>query len=95
MSNFLGVMTSLAIFFYVNARYLDISVFISLSVYAPDMLIYFRGFSGFQWPCSIRARGAKVADWDTLLTYFGFFLSCPLYLLTELRGAKDIDVGNL
>ena len=89
------MITSRTIFSYLDASYLDILTFVPKLVLTPDILTCSWGLSGFSRPCSIIARDAKGANYDTLLNFSTYFPDCLLSLSTYVRGGKGADVGGL
>lgn len=62
MTNFLELIICPTIFFCLDIGYLDSWASLSLSVYRPNMLIYFWGFSSFLLWLSIKEKDTKGAD---------------------------------
>lgn len=62
MTNFSKLMTCPAIFFCLDAGYLDSLAFLSVLIHTPNMLSYFGGFLDFPLSLSTKEKGIKGAD---------------------------------
>lgn len=89
-TNSLKVITSPEIFFCLDIRYLDILVFMSVSIYARDILIVLE-FSGFLQPCSIKARVAKGYDVVSMCTHNTYYTGGVSLIDAYIR---VISIGN-
>lgn len=87
MTNFSRVITSPAILFCLDARYLNILVFVAVLVHILNILTHSRSFSGFLWSYLIGVRVAKGADVVSTCTKDTFCVGNASVIVTCIRFA--------
>lgn len=86
---------NLVIFFYLEPRYLDCLVFVSLSVNVSNMLPCSENFLSFlQLYLISNTKDTKITKKNTILAYFKCFLDNLRLSLLNDKDAKNIDKGT-
>lgn len=96
-TNFLGVITSLVILFYLDIRYLDILVFVLVSIYIPNIPTYFKSFLSSPRSYSIGIQIAKGANIISIYAKNTFYARVDSITDTSIKttGVRDSYVVNV